>query len=201
MFFSEPFFWKSVTSPGCETAARSGGLPPSTAVESTVGVLSPVDRYVTLTFGYFFLKPFSTAWKCCCSAPVQTPTIFTAPETSDEPELAEPEDFFLPPHAVSASSATASTAASVNACRFTRVLLSRGLRRRRCLGPSPGRRSEGRVCRRRPSPCRPASRVSARRTGRRRPPPPRSRRSAARCPPHRRPCGARVSRPSPRGLP
>ena len=30
-------------SPGCDTDARSGGLPPATAVARTVGVLSPVD--------------------------------------------------------------------------------------------------------------------------------------------------------------
>ena len=60
-------------------------MPPCTAVESTVGVLSPVDRYVTLTFGYFSLKPSSTAWKCFCSSPVQTPTIEILPETSVDP--------------------------------------------------------------------------------------------------------------------
>jgi alpha-glucoside transport system substrate-binding protein len=30
MFFSEPFFWKSLTRPGCETDAMSGGFPPAT---------------------------------------------------------------------------------------------------------------------------------------------------------------------------
>ena len=91
-------------------------MPPCTAVESTVGVLSPVDRYVTLTFGYFALKPLSTAWKCFCSSPVQTPTIETLPETSVEPsEVVAPLlDFLLLPHAVSASSATARSAASVS---------------------------------------------------------------------------------------
>ncbi len=125
---SAPFFWKSFTRPGCETAARSGGLPPCTAVESTVGVLSPVDRYVTLTFGYFSLKPSSTAWKCFCSSPVQTPTIETLPETSVDPSaVVAPLLDFLLPHAVSARSATARSAASVSDCRFTMVLLlSRG---------------------------------------------------------------------------
>src|SRR3569833_1081582 len=85
MGFRTPFFWKSVTRPGCETDARAGGLPPCTAGESTVGVLSPVERYVTLTFGYFTLKPASTAWNAFCSSPVQTPTICTLPLVSVEP--------------------------------------------------------------------------------------------------------------------
>src|SRR3981189_1833404 len=79
MFFSAPFFWKSVTRPGCETAARSGGLPPATAVARTVGVLSPVDLYVTLTPGFVFLKPSRTALIAFSSGPVHTPTIETVP--------------------------------------------------------------------------------------------------------------------------
>ena len=115
-----PFFWKSTTRPGCETDARSGGLPPCTAVESTVGVLSPVERYVTLTFGYFSLNPSRTAWKCCCSAPVQTPTILMFPYTLDDPDVVAVPPLelvvllldFLLPQAASESAATTSRAAS-----------------------------------------------------------------------------------------
>ena len=38
-------------SPGWAIVAMSGGLPPSTAVLTTVGTLSPADVYFTLTFG------------------------------------------------------------------------------------------------------------------------------------------------------
>src|SRR3954447_20136511 len=79
--FSAPFFWNCCTTPGCAIAARSGGLPPSTAVPSTVGTLSPADVYFAVTFGYLALKPSSTAWKDFCSSPVQTPMIDTLPET------------------------------------------------------------------------------------------------------------------------
>src|SRR5687767_5863342 len=43
--------WKSLIRPGCAIAARSGGLPPSTAVESSGARLSPPDVYLTVTFG------------------------------------------------------------------------------------------------------------------------------------------------------
>src|SRR2546429_275620 len=45
------------TRPGWATSATSGGLPPAIAVASTVGMSLPLDVYVTLTFGYFALKP------------------------------------------------------------------------------------------------------------------------------------------------
>ena len=38
-------------------AAMSGGLPPSTAVESSGARLSPPDVYLTLTFGYSSVEP------------------------------------------------------------------------------------------------------------------------------------------------
>src|SRR2546421_8579461 len=97
--FRAPRFAKSFTSPGCDTDARSGGLPPCTAVESTVGVLSPLGLYLTVTFGYLALKPFSTAWNDFCSSPVQTPVIVTLPETLLAVVCSPPEPFFeLPPH-------------------------------------------------------------------------------------------------------
>src|SRR5918911_2156766 len=79
---SAPRFAKSLTRPGCDTDARSGGLPPCTAVESTVGVLSPVGLYFTETFGYFLWKPSRTAWNDFCSSPVQTPLIVIFPFTA-----------------------------------------------------------------------------------------------------------------------
>src|SRR3569833_3594378 len=128
MGFRTPFFWKSVTRPGCETDARSGGLPPCTAVESTVGGLSPVERYGTLTFGYFTLKPASTAWNAFCSSPVQTPPICTLPLVSVEPlaVVAPPPplvlllELLLPPQAASArTAATTTIAVVVLRIRFT----------------------------------------------------------------------------------
>src|SRR3954454_21434262 len=78
---SAPFSWNCLTMPGWPIAARSGGLPPWTAVLSTVGVLSPAGLYFTVTFGYCFLKPSMTAWKDFCSSPVQMPTTETLPLT------------------------------------------------------------------------------------------------------------------------
>src|SRR5918994_4244830 len=49
--WSAPCSTKPCISPGWPTAAMSGGLPPSTAVESSGARLSPPDVYVTLTFG------------------------------------------------------------------------------------------------------------------------------------------------------
>src|SRR3954452_8046435 len=59
----------------------SGGLPPATAVASTVGSWSPAGLYLTVTFGNFSLNPSSTAWKFFCSSPVQTPANEMSPET------------------------------------------------------------------------------------------------------------------------
>ena len=42
---------KSAIRPGWPIAAMSGGLPPSTAVESSGARLSPPDVYLTVTFG------------------------------------------------------------------------------------------------------------------------------------------------------
>ena len=39
--FSAPFLTNCATSPGWAMSAMSGGLPPATAVDSTVGRLSP----------------------------------------------------------------------------------------------------------------------------------------------------------------
>src|SRR3954454_23971820 len=116
---SAPFSWNCLTTPGWPIAARSGGLPPCTAVLSTVGVLSPAGLYFTVTFGYVFLKPPITAWKDFCSSPVQIPTSETLPETLlaalvvlvpvDEDELLLS---LLPPHpaAMKADAASATSA-------------------------------------------------------------------------------------------
>src|SRR6266576_440018 len=144
MFCSEPFFWKSVTRPGCETAARSGGLPPATAVARTVGVLSPVDLYDTLTSGFAFLKPSRTALNDFSSSPVHTPTIETVPET----------DFFVDlalANAVTAASRTTPSSAAMTSLlgALTLVLLPW---RNRFRYRSGGRRNGVRGCRRLPSP-------------------------------------------------
>src|SRR3954453_6939405 len=78
---SAPFSWNCLTTPGWAIDARSGGLPPSTAVPRTVGTLSPAGLYFTLTLGYCLVKPSSTAWNDFCSSPVHTPTIERLPET------------------------------------------------------------------------------------------------------------------------
>src|SRR4051794_8778408 len=75
------FSWNWWTTPGWPIAARSGGLPPSTAVPRTVGTLSPAGLYFTVTLGCVFLNPSITAWKDFCSSPVQMPTIEMLPET------------------------------------------------------------------------------------------------------------------------
>src|SRR3954464_2407040 len=69
---SAPFAAKSLSRPGCGSTAMSGGLPPATAVASTVGSWSPADVYLTVTPGFVFLKPASTAWNDFCSAPDHT---------------------------------------------------------------------------------------------------------------------------------
>src|SRR2546423_4337028 len=142
--FSAPRPAKSFTSPGCETDARSGGLPPWTAVESTVGVLSPLGLYLTVTFGYLALKPFRTAWNDFCSSPVQTPVMVTLPETLLLAVVPPPPELFfeLPPH-------PAATSASGSASSRRAMTVWRGFMPRLlcCLGrsrdPYPGRRNEG----------------------------------------------------------
>ena len=79
--FSASRFTKSAIVPGWETVAMSGGLPPSTAVERTVTMLSPPDVYLTVASGFFSVKPSITAWKDFCSGPVQTPITEIEPET------------------------------------------------------------------------------------------------------------------------
>src|SRR5437763_16179734 len=118
MFFSAPFFWKSLTRPGCETEARSGGLPPATAVARTVGVLSPVDLYVTLVPGFALRKPSSTALNDFSSGPVQTPTMLMLPDAVFFAGLA------LASAVIAASSTTPSSAAITSLCFVTLLLLS-----------------------------------------------------------------------------
>ena len=60
---------KSAIVPGCPTVARSGGFPPSSAVERRVTISSPAGRYSTLTFGYASRKPSRTPSIASCSAP------------------------------------------------------------------------------------------------------------------------------------
>src|SRR3954451_9698899 len=78
---SLPCFWNCLTRPGWPTDARSGGRPPASAVESTVGVLSPAGLYLTLTFGYCLLKAATTRMKFFCSCAPQMPTIEMLPLT------------------------------------------------------------------------------------------------------------------------
>src|SRR5581483_2499626 len=183
-FLRAPFFWKSATSPGCDTEARSGGLPPATAVDRTVGVLSPVDLYETFTPGYFLVNPARTAWKAFCSAPVQTPTIEILPLTA----LVRCDVAPAVPIPIAAASARAPTSAAIaNHCRFTLLLLSGS---RRSLVLSGGRRNGVHACRRPLRSGRPAVRATVPRSDR--PPPlrPRRRRSAVRIPRRRRPSRA-----------
>src|SRR3954452_22527026 len=169
MFFSAPFFWKSFTSPGCDTDARSGGLPPATAVDSTVGVLSPVDLYLTLMPGFAFRNPSRTASNDFCSSPVQTPTmlmlpltfVFCAPATP-LPLLLCDAVLFAPQPAATATTAT-SAPATTSQLPLTCQLLS-GSHRSHCL--FRGRRNGVPACRRRLRSARPASRATARRSAR-----------------------------------
>src|SRR3954451_12338032 len=73
---------KSLSRTGCGRTAMSGGLPPATAVASTVGSWSPADVYLTVTPGATFLKPASTAWNDFCSAPDQTASTEMVPDTA-----------------------------------------------------------------------------------------------------------------------
>src|SRR5215212_6272171 len=66
--------------PGLGMAARSGGLPPSTAVERSCPRFVE-GRYLALTLGYAFLKPSMTALKDSPSGPVQSARSTTLPET------------------------------------------------------------------------------------------------------------------------
>src|SRR5215211_9068047 len=119
--FSAPFCSNCWMTPGCAVAATSGGLPPSTAVPSTVGTLSPAEVYLTFTFGYFCWKPSRTAWKDFCSSPLQTPTTDTLPETLVSPDaevevvllsLLPPLSLSSPPHPATAISSAPSSAST-----------------------------------------------------------------------------------------
>src|SRR4051794_23140346 len=72
MGLSAPFPAKSFSRPGCGSTATSGGLPPATAVASTVGSWSPAEVYLTVTPGFVFLNPARTARNDFCSAPDHT---------------------------------------------------------------------------------------------------------------------------------
>ena len=95
--------------------ATSGGSPPSIAVDSTVGTLSPAGLYLTLTFGYFLLNPSSTAWKDFCSCAVQMPTTEMLPETLDVSSLAPPPVAPPPPASSSSSPPQPASAVAVSA--------------------------------------------------------------------------------------
>src|SRR3954470_5927289 len=157
-----PFFWKSFTRPGCDTEARSGGLPPCTAVERTVGVLSPLEVYFTVTFGYWLLHTSSTAWNDFCSSPVHTPVMATLPFTSLEPD--ELLLLLLPPHPAARTASGTASAASANLVFVMRLLSSYP---RRCPALNPDRRNAVRECRRQPRRSDPRAPVTARRIGRR----------------------------------
>src|SRR5262245_56245875 len=92
-------------------AARSGGLPPSTAVESSGARLSPPDVYFTSTFGYSSLKPSITAWNDACSSPPQIAMIEIEPVTASLPS-APPPPSSPPQAAATTASAPARTSAS-----------------------------------------------------------------------------------------
>src|SRR6186997_1402138 len=96
-----PFFTKSAIRPGWPIAARSGGLPPSMAVESSGARLSPPEVYLTLTFGYCSLKPSITAWNDFCSSPAQIAMIEIEPVTSSLP-FAPSSPLSPPPQPVAA---------------------------------------------------------------------------------------------------
>src|SRR3954452_2177059 len=155
-----PFFWKSFIRPGCDTAARSGGLPPWTAVESTVGVLSPLELYLTVTFGYFSLHTSSTAWKDFCSSPVHTPVMLTFPLTSLEPD----ELLLLPPQPAARTASGMASAANANLVFVMRLLSSYP---HRCPALNPDRRNAMHVCRPLLRHSDPRARATVRRSGRR----------------------------------
>src|SRR3954453_9816220 len=157
-----PFFWKSFTSPGCDTEARSGGLPPCTAVERTVGVLSPLELYLTVTFGYCVLHTSSTAWNDFCSSPVHTPVMLTFPLTSLDPD--ELLLLLLPPHPAARTASGTASAANANLVFVMRLLSSYP---HRCPALNPDRRSAMRECRRRPRRSDPPAHATVRRTARR----------------------------------
>src|SRR4051794_12696139 len=169
---SLPCFWNCLTRPGWPTDARSGGRPPASAVESTVGVLSPAGLYLTLTFGYCLLKAETTRRKFFCFCATQMPTIEMLPLTFELAAvvllpLVELELLLLLPQPATsaASAATASTVRIVNdpCFVFIQMLLSPG--RYRCPGPFPDQRNAGCGCPRRPPPRHPPRPASAARTG------------------------------------
>src|SRR5205807_1542787 len=109
----------------------------------TVGVLSPVDLYVTLMPGFALRKPSSTALNDFSSGPVHTPTMLMLPEALCFVGLA------LAKAVTAASSTTPSSAAITSFCFFTLLLLSGSHRFRYRSGD---RRNAVRGCRRPPTP-------------------------------------------------
>ena len=164
--FNAPRSTKSAIVPGCETVAMSGGLPPSTAVERTVTMLSPPEVYFTVASGFCSVNPSMTAWNDACSGPVQTPITEIDPETaSDEPSsvVAAPlPSSSSPPHAPTRSRRASISPRRVKRWSFMRLLSFR----HRCRVPSPGRRSGARGCRPRRGSARPCGPSSARRNDR-----------------------------------
>src|SRR5437773_7326683 len=130
--------------------ARSGGLPPCTAVARTVTMLSPAGLYLTVTSGHFCLKPSRTAWIDFCSVATQMPMREMDPEPQFAPPV-EPAAPVLPPPpppqpAASASAANNPSSKNRNLIRCPPL----GVGRRRCRDLLRGRRNGGRVCRPRP---------------------------------------------------
>src|SRR6266511_4290217 len=116
-----PFFAKSAIKPGWPIAARVGGLPPSTAVESSGARLSPPDVYLTLTFGYFSSKPSITAWNDVCSLPAQMAMTDTFPLTFSLP-LAPSFPPPPPPQPAAANASRATSAATTDRCLIPELL-------------------------------------------------------------------------------
>src|SRR3954451_564044 len=159
MGFTAPFLTKSEISPGWATNATVGGFPPSTAVASTVGRLSPADVYLTLTFGLSSVKPSITFWNARCSGPLQTPITEMLPEMLlvDPPPL-DPLELLLPPphppppdlpppppHPAARPSASTASAAHTGLTLIC-CLRCRRCHPHRCRAPSPDRRSAVLVC-------------------------------------------------------
>src|SRR3954453_3186826 len=152
-------------------SAMSGGCPPATAVESTVGRLFPTGLYCTCTFGYCLLKPSITCWNCFWPVDeVQMPSKVTVPETFDAVvPVVLPDELFEPPPQPAATATSAATAPAAAAIRTTRVLpvglpltlklLPRSFSRRRFPRSSRCRRSGARGYRPRPRPASPPRRL------------------------------------------
>src|SRR5207253_4822614 len=130
--FNDPFFAKSFIRPGCARIAMSGGLPPWTAVASTVGIWSPPDVYFTVKPEFAFSNPARTASNDFCSSPVQTAITEIVVACRAPPAVLTP---------TSAATVAAKSAAAIRRCLLILLLSCSTLRRFR--GPSPDRRSAG----------------------------------------------------------